>query len=384
MKIRGVNLGGWLLMEGYILGGNNIGESLFKKKFQKVNGTQNLEKFESQFRDNFITEFDFKKVSLMGATTVRIPFHYRLIERKPYCYSEQGFRYLEKAFFWAEKYNLKIILDLHAAVGSQNCDWHADSSGRACFWEDEDYRNRTICLWEAIVDRFKDKSAICGYDLLNEPVMERRTRKLLYSFYQKTIKRIRAIDKNNLIFIEGDNWAQNVQGLEGLIGKNIQISIHNYIPLDYVFNFVPFCKYPGKSEEVRWSKGNIYKHLEKYYEFSLRNKVKIFVGEFGINWRGGFWGEEKWLETVLSAYNDFEFSYAYWTYKAVANNVFPGGIYQYLDNNQFVNRQGPTYGWENYPNLWKQEKKGIIESLRTEKFVCNKKVASLLKKFFKK
>jgi len=383
-KIKGVNLGGWLLMEGYILGGDNIGESLFKKEFKRINGKQELERFEQLFRDNFITEADFKKISLMQATVVRIPFHYRLIEKKPYSYSEKGLKYLDRVLFWAEKYNLKVIIDLHAAAGSQNCDWHADSLGRALFWENKDYRSRTVCMWEMLADRFKDKHALCGYDLLNEPVLGKRSAKLLYSFYQKLIKKIRAIDKDHFIFIEGDNWAQNIQGLEDLIEDNVQISIHNYIPLDYVFNFIPFSKFPGKSEGVFWDKGKIYKHLESYYKFSLKHKVNIFVGEFGINWRGGFWGESEWLKSVLSIYDDFKFNYTYWTYKSVANSIFPDGVYQYLANGEIINRQGPMRGWGNYPIFWKQASNKIIKLLKTDNFVINGKVASLLKESFQK
>ncbi|PJC47617.1 MAG: hypothetical protein CO035_06010, partial [Candidatus Omnitrophica bacterium CG_4_9_14_0_2_um_filter_42_8] len=45
--------------------------------------------------------------------------------------------------------------------------------------------------------------------------------------------------------------------------------------------------------------------------------------------------------------------WAYWTYKAMANSAFPDGIYQYLGNPSWINRQGPVYGFENFYTLWK-------------------------------
>ena len=102
-RIRGVNLGSWLLMEGYILGGRNIPESAFKDAFRKAHGKIELEKFERIFRNNFVRENDFKNIKAMGANTVRLPFNYRLLESGPFAYSSEGFSYLEKAFSWARK-----------------------------------------------------------------------------------------------------------------------------------------------------------------------------------------------------------------------------------------------------------------------------------------
>jgi len=44
--LRGVNLGGWLMMEGYFLYGHNFGEHIFKKEFVRVNGRNELKNFE--------------------------------------------------------------------------------------------------------------------------------------------------------------------------------------------------------------------------------------------------------------------------------------------------------------------------------------------------
>ena len=381
-NIRGVNLGSWLLMEGYILGGANIAESSFKQKFKKIYGRKELEEFENLFRDNFITENDFKKISALGANAVRVPFNYRLIEKRSYSYFEEGFSYLEKAFSWAQKYNLGVILDLHAASGSQNCDWHADSSGKALLWEDKENQQRTIALWEAIVDRFKDRSSLIGYDILNEPVLDQRPVTILKKFYKQLVNRIRKIDKRSIIFLEGDDWAQRINFLKDLINDNISLSIHVYQPINYTFNLSPFLRFPGNIDGSIWDEARIMKHLEPYYNFSRKNKVKIFVGEFGINWRGGGFGEIKWLEAILKAFNSFNFDYTYWTHKAIANNVFPDGIYQSIKNCKYINRQGPVSGWQTYLDLWGKEKNDIVNFWRTDNFVANKKIATTLRRFF--
>jgi aryl-phospho-beta-D-glucosidase BglC (GH1 family) len=383
-KIKGVNLGSWLLMEGYILGGRNIPESQFKESLKTLYGEKPLKEFERLFRDNFIKEEDFKNISLMGANAIRVPFNYRLIENSPFSYCEEGFSYLEKAFSWAEKYNLGIILDLHAAPGAQNCDWHSDSNGSALFWEEEEYRNRAISLWEKVVDRFKNEPSLLGYDVLNEPVLGKKDTDILKQFYRQLIKHVRAIDRKNTIFLEGDIWAQRINFLEDLIEENICISIHVYLPLDFTFNFTPFGKFPGNIKGEPWDDKAVYRYLEPYFVFSLKNKVKIYVGEFGINWRGGHWGELDWLESVLNSFEQFGFDYTYWTYKAIASYVFPDGLYQYIPNCKYISREGPVYGWENYIPLWEKEKESIVDFWQTKNFTPNQNIISTLNRFFKK
>jgi len=383
-SIKGVNLGSWLLMEGYILGGRNIAEQCFKRDFAKIYGQKELRNFEASFRDNFIAEVDFRNIADLGAKVIRLPFNYRLIESKPYHYSQKGFSYLDKAFSWAKKHKLKIILDLHAAAGSQNCDWHADSSGKALLWDSQSYQSRTFCLWQAVAERFKNNPALAGYDLLNEPVLGKRKVGILKNFYQKAIKAIREVDKTHTIYLEGNNWAQDIDFLADLIKDKIAISIHAYLPLNYTFNFDRFCKFPGRIEGVIWDKKRIYKYLEPYYKFSRKNKVKIFVGEFGINWRGGFFGELGWLKAILDAFESFNFQYTYWTYKAVSQSTFPDGIYQYRDNSPYINREGPVFGWETYLNYWKKDKPRIVNFWQTKSCQANRGIIKVLKKYFKR
>ena len=381
---KGVNLGGWLMMEGYLLGGRNIAESYFKRRFRSVYGKEELYKFERHFRNNFIEENDFKLIAGLGADCVRLPFNFRIIGEPPFSRINSGFRYLDKAFDWAEKYRLKIILDLHAACGAQNKDWHADSMGSSYLWSNSRYRERTYILWEAVAQRYKYRDALLGYDVLNEPVVGKKDMKILTRFYSSLIKRIRAVDKKHTIFLEGNLWAQRIEFIEGLLGEDIAVSIHAYQPLDYTFNFIPYLSYPGRIGKVLWNKRKVYNYLRPYYDFSRRNKVDIFVGEFGVNFRGGHSGEISYLGDILEVFDSYHFSYTYWTYKAISGFIFPNGIYQYISNPDFLSRQGPVFGWENYFKLWGRFKSKIIKSWRTSEYTFNKDIGKVLKKYFNK
>ncbi|MBN2483429.1 MAG: cellulase family glycosylhydrolase [Candidatus Omnitrophica bacterium] len=383
-RLRGVNLGGWLLMEGYLLAGRNIAVKEIKSQFKKQYGPQELEKFEKAFRTNFITEDDFKTISRWGANCIRVPFHYRLLEKGPFRQNTQGIRLLGKVLDWAGNHGLKVILDLHAAPGAQNHDWHADSTGEALFWQDVSLRERCLEIWECIVDQLKDKPALYGYDVLNEPVLDKREIPQLTRFYSRLIRSIKSIDKDHTIFLEGNLWATQIDFLKDLIAERVAISIHSYVPLDYSFQFIPYLRYPGTIGSEKWDKKKIFKCLQGYHAFAQKNKVDIFVGEFGVNWRGGHYGEGRYLKDILDAFEQYKFHYTYWTYKAIKTYTFPDGIVQYLPNPPSVCRQGPVSGMETYITLWGKKKNDIINTWKTKNYTVNEGVLEVLQTYFQR
>lgn len=371
-------------MEGYILHGGNIAESVLKKRFERIYSRKALEEFSGLFRDNFITEKDFSNIAKLGANLVRLPFNHKLIEKAPFRYSDEGFAYIEKALCWAERHGLYVILDLHAAPGCQNHDWHSDSSGKADLWNYENYRKRTYALWDYIVSRVAGRKCVIGYDLINEPViLEKGKISVLKTFYAELIRRIRAVDRKRTIYLEGNIWAQQIGFLEDLLDENVSVSFHAYEPLNYTYNFTPFLSYPGKVDGVSWDYKKIRSYLKPYHEFSKRNGITLFLGECGINWRGGHYGETKYLKDFFSVCDEYGFDYTYWTYKAVANSQWPDGIYQYIPNSPYIRRGGLKQGFEAYYDTWRKEKKKIAGFWRTKNYTPNAAIISVLKKHFR-
>ena len=375
--LHGVNLGGWLMMEGYILHGRNIAERIFKREFKKRWGRKELSSFTELYRNNFIQVSDFKNISSSGLNCIRLPFNYRLLEEK------NGLKILKNAVASCEKYNIYCILDMHAAPGCQNQDWHADSDGKSELWTTKKHQEKFFSLWEMLADEFKAESMVAGYNILNEPVIKTPDAgKILRNFYIKTVKRIRNIDKNHIIFLEGNTWSQVLEHIGEPFADNLSYSIHFYHPLEFTFNFHKNLKYPGDILGGYWDINVIRKRLEGYYNYSRKWKVPIFVGEFGVNSRcSGCCGELEWVKDTLKCFKEFGFHWTYWTYKAVASGTFPDGIYQYLGNPQWVNRQGPVYGFENFYTLWKKNKKEIAESWKTADFTKHEQLFNLLASF---
>jgi aryl-phospho-beta-D-glucosidase BglC (GH1 family) len=382
VRLHGVNLGGWLMMEGYILGGRNIPETEFKRNLTRRLGKEKSNEFFKGYRNCFINEEDIKNIKNMGFNCVRVPFNYKLIEEdsKPYVYSKRGLGYLDRVVDWCDKYMIYCILDLHSAQGSQNRDWHSDSSGKALLWEKKSFQERCSCLWRELAWRYRLRSCIAGYDVLNEPVVT-DTRKL-NRVYTKIVKHIRKVDKKHIIFLEGNYWAQKLDVLETTYDDNIAYSIHFYHPIDFTFNFRPGLTYPGRIDGESWNKTKLMRLLQSYVKFREKHNVPIFVGEFGMNSRCPECSSElRWVRDVLEIFALFHFHWAYWTYKAVAGNFFPDGIFRLVENLNWVSRGGAISGWENFYTLLKREKREILESLKTENFVKQKNLVSVLRNF---
>ena len=380
VRLCGVNLGGWLMMEGYILHSLNRPVAVFKNALSKSLGPRGCHELELAFRENFVTEDDLRNIARLGWNCVRVPFHYGLIEKKPYCYDAEGVAVLDRVISWAKRFRLWVILDLHAACGSQNHDWHSDSRGQAELWTRLSFQKRTRALWTFLAHRYHAEPAVAGYDLLNEAVVA--DARLITEFYQKLIEDIRKVDPHHIIFAEGNSWATDLSCLDTVSDPNLVYSVHAYDPLDFTFNFVPGLRYPlkGANLDASFTKASLRRILSRHRDFAESRQRPLLVGEFGVNYRDGLYGEDRWLKDILDIFYEFDFHWTYWTYKAVKNHVFPDGVFSYYGNPNWVRREGPLLGWDNYAATWPRHSEAMIRSWRTQNFKPNRRLISIIKK----
>ncbi len=377
--LRGLNLGGWLMMEGYILGGRNIPETLFKEELERRWGSKVKEEFVYRFRKNFIQKKDIAIIRNMGFNVVRLPFHYKLVESRPGRYSSKGLFWLDEALRWAEEYGIYIILDLHAAVGSQNRDWHSDSQGKALLWEKREYQVRTVGLWEFLADRYRERAVVAGYDILNEPVTE--DRKLL-RLYREIIRAVRRVDKRHILFLEGNFFGQHLNLFNPDWDDNSVYSIHAYQPLNFTFNFSRGLSYPGLIDGRRWDRKRLNHGLLPYITFQRKHSVPLFVGEFGVNSRCPCCHSEyEWVKDMLELFREFGVHWTYWTYKAVAGGIYPDGLYRLEENRKWLKRENVHFGWEGLWYDYRNLSRDFFRSMDTGQFTKQQLLARLLKKY---
>ncbi|MCD8148442.1 MAG: cellulase family glycosylhydrolase [Clostridiales bacterium] len=171
MYIKGVNLGNWLVLEKWMspaLFDGTTAEDEYHLPLQL-----SPEVYEARMkihRSEYITERDFATIKRIGLNTVRIPIPYFIFgDRPPFigCIEE-----LDKAFSWAEKYGLQILIDLHTAPMSQNGFDNGGICG-VCKWsqmpEEVDF---VLNLLEKLAKRYGHRKGLFGITPINEPVTE--------------------------------------------------------------------------------------------------------------------------------------------------------------------------------------------------------------------
>ena len=170
-KIKGVNLGNWLVLEKWMSPALFDGTTAEDEYYLPTQLSRDA--YEARIkvhRSEYISERDFAVIARIGLNTVRIPVPYFIFgDRPPFigCIEE-----LDKAFNWAEKYGLKILIDLHTVPMSQNGFDNGGISG-VCKWsqipEEVDY---VVALLEKLARRYGKRDGLWGIQPVNEPITE--------------------------------------------------------------------------------------------------------------------------------------------------------------------------------------------------------------------
>ncbi|MDO5782394.1 MAG: cellulase family glycosylhydrolase [Eubacteriales bacterium] len=171
MNIKGVNLGNWLVLEKWMSPALFEGTTAEDEYYLPTQLSPEV--YEARIkihRSEYITERDFVTIKRMGMESVRIPVPYFIFgDRKPFigCIEE-----LNKAFNWAEKYGLTILIDLHSVPLSQNGFDNGGISG-VCKWAQEPEEIEfALSVLERLAKRYGNRKGLFGIQPLNEPITE--------------------------------------------------------------------------------------------------------------------------------------------------------------------------------------------------------------------
>ena len=171
MNIKGVNLGNWLVLEKWMSPALFEGTTAEDEYYLPTQLSPEV--YEARIkihRSEYITERDFVTIKRMGMESVRIPVPYFIFgDRKPFigCIEE-----LDKAFNWAEKYGLTILIDLHTVPLSQNGFDNGGISG-VCKWaQNPDEVEFALSVLERLAKRYGNRKGLFGIQPLNEPITE--------------------------------------------------------------------------------------------------------------------------------------------------------------------------------------------------------------------
>ncbi|GMF26705.1 unnamed protein product [Phytophthora lilii] len=188
LKSRAVNLGGWLVSENWMSWESPLwtdipsdqawrGEYNVMKILGKTNGTAVFE----EHRKTWITEADIKEIADTGVlNTVRVPVGHWIIRdatttpgTEGDMFASGGLKYLDTLVNdWAVKYNLAVMVSLHAHQGSQNGYEHSApvTIGSVGWSTSQTNIDNSLKFATFLAARYKNSPAFLGLALMNEPI----------------------------------------------------------------------------------------------------------------------------------------------------------------------------------------------------------------------
>lgn len=168
-RINGVNLGNWLVLEKWmkpgIFAASGEADEIW---LHRATESAELEALLTRHRDTYITEADFRNIAAHGCNLVRIPVPYFIfgdVSGHPGC-----IEYLDRAFDWAERTGLKILIDLHTVPGSQNGFDNGGLTGVVRWHHSPRAVAYALNVLACLARRYRDRTALFGIEVLNEPI----------------------------------------------------------------------------------------------------------------------------------------------------------------------------------------------------------------------
>ncbi len=295
MKIKGINLGNWLVLEKWMKpqlfeGTDAEDETWLNRSLQ----ADELAARMKEHRDTFITESDFEYIKAQGFNLVRIPVPYFIFgDRPPFI---GCIEYLDKAFKWAKKHGLKVMIDLHTSPGNQN---GYDNGGivGVCKWhKDPEEVKFVLKVLSRLSKRYAFEEALFGIEVLNEPISlpvflaSPSTRQaadkeeakgsgfvplvFLRSFYKKAYEVMRKYlsEDKAIIFHDGYRMESWIDFIRKNKLKNVYLDAHIYI-----FHMESYVKI----HHLRSYKAFIF--LQKQRLRLVSSQVNVIVGEWCIS-----------------------------------------------------------------------------------------------------
>ncbi|MBP4136474.1 cellulase family glycosylhydrolase [Flavobacterium geliluteum] len=307
--LRGLGLGGWMVQEGYMLQTQSFAspQYVIRQKIQDVIGEEGTKEFYAAYKANGITKRDIDSLAVWGFNSVRLPMHYNLYtppveaeKNGQITWLEEGFTMTDNLLKWCAENKMYLILDLHAAPGGQGNDAAISDydTTKPSLWQSEANQKKMIALWKKLAARYMNNSWIGAYDIINEPNWnftgsnkngcDENANGPLRELMIAVTKAIREVDTNHLIFIEGNCWGNNYNGIFPLWDENMALSFHKY------WNY------------------NTTGSIQKMLDYRKQYNVPIWLGESGEN-------SNVWFKEAISLVENNNIGWAFWPMKKIEN-----------------------------------------------------------------
>ncbi|EJU03858.1 glycoside hydrolase family 5 protein [Dacryopinax primogenitus] len=175
--VRGVNLGGWLVLEPWITpsifdntGNDGIVDEWTLGQYSDYDTALNTLR---NHWSSWITKSDMQQIAAAGLNHVRIPIGFWAFDNSgtPYIMDQQ-YSYLKQAVQWASASGISVWVDLHGVPGSQNGYDNSGQRGTPTWHTEQSNVQRSQAIIQTLANEFSQGQyggAVTAIELVNEP-----------------------------------------------------------------------------------------------------------------------------------------------------------------------------------------------------------------------
>jgi hypothetical protein len=313
VSVRGVNLGGWLVQEPWMMPLSHHpddpaikDQATLWRTVEARFGTEKMTALREAYRKAWLGPEDFATMKAAGFTTVRLPFTYDTLQEP------DGYKWLDWAIAEAAKNGMYTVLDLHGAPGGQSKEMHTGEEGVNRFFKDDANVEKAASMWRDVAKRYANRPEVIGYDLLNEP-MGAKDAAQLHAVHDRLYDAIRSVDPKHLVIMEdGYKGISTFPKPEKYGWQNVAYSVHQY-------------NFGAKNTDAHLD--SLEGMLKKIDRVQRAKNVPVYMGEFNVPD-----ANPDRLERFVEKLGDAQVPWSMWSYKAILPHSSPDNVWGMVRN----------------------------------------------------
>ncbi|KAL2784785.1 glycoside hydrolase superfamily [Aspergillus keveii] len=330
-KANGVNLGGWLVQESFIDSAWWAAHSKCAIAPDEWTLCANLGRscgpvLEERYA-SWITTQDIDRLHAANVNTLRIPTNYAAWVEVPgtKLYSGRQVEYLRKIATYAiEKYQMHVIIDLHALPGGTNGMGHGEAEGHYGWFHNQTALDYSLDAVDAVLEYIQQSGHPESYTIepINEPVDNRDLSTFgsplslsdagaswVLRYITAVLDKVAAVNPKIPIMFQGGFLSTTYWSSKLDPSANLVFDVHNYY-------------FVGRDAAGH----NLTSYICTDAQVSSDPILPVFVGEWSIEaeYQNSLDGRELALNTGLYAFDKHTRGSAYWTAKCFGDAAVDG------------------------------------------------------------
>ncbi len=299
VRLRGVNLGGWMVMEPWMTPADSSGLADEYSIIQKLDsrfGVAAEQSLIQTYRQSWMTAHDLDLIQAQGLNTVRVPVWWGDFYTLAGAWRSDAFTLLDWLVGAASSRGIYTIIDMHGVFGGQSTSDDTGYANQNLYWTSTNDQMLTAQMWSSIAAHYKGNTGVAAYDLMNEPSGAPNTQ-AVWTLENSLYQTIRAADPGHIITIEGTfgSWNWSMVPSPSTYGwTNVLYQMHEY-------------QWAGTVSAVETGADNQVKDFKNHLSWN----VPAYIGEFNAFGTG----TTAW-QYVLNDFNNSKMNWTSWSYKA--------------------------------------------------------------------